>query len=200
MHDQFKPKSTQPEGTPLFLFTIALPRYDNKGKSLDDAHDAFRQIAESLIGGYTQHFIAIGHWFDEKTGTSHHDEMVPYEFATQEMAKYKPLLVDLAFDLFPDQKAIFVSHAGVAEIIRRGTTVRPTPDKAHAAKPKNDFEPFAVTRAKVIQERAEDRRTQLSQATWALSEALRHWRENQNAGDAASLLLAVEEASNNIPL
>lgn len=99
------------------LYEIALPARDNAGKDVSGAHRAWQARALWLAHGYTEKLPARGVWQDG--GTTYVDEMIAYQVACDAAVKDK--LLAAAFELFPDQLAIFVSQIGTATIHGRPT-------------------------------------------------------------------------------
>jgi len=99
------------------LYEIALPARDNSGKDTEQAQAAWCARALELAGGYTEKPPALGVWLDK--GKTYRDEMVGFQVACEPTVKDK--LLAAAFELFPDQLAIFVSQVGTATIHERAT-------------------------------------------------------------------------------
>lgn len=99
------------------LYEIALPALDNAGKSYANAHMEYRRFLLMAFGGYTKAPTADGAWRDPATGRIYRDKMTSYRILWP--CTDMPNLIDKAFELFPDQVALFVSEIGTAEIVPR---------------------------------------------------------------------------------
>lgn len=97
------------------LHRITLPRYDNSGQCTLPAMAQFEAALLELVGGYTALPIAAGAWKDWTTGKVYHDRVRSYEYAMDNDALPAAILAK-AFELFPDQLAIFTCVIGTAEI------------------------------------------------------------------------------------
>lgn len=100
------------------LYEIALPERDNSCGQLAEAHWLWRKAALDLAGGYTERPTGYGFWRDNG-GMVFEDRMVSYRVACEPDVWAK--LVAKAFDLFPDQVAIFHAQLGTATIEYRKT-------------------------------------------------------------------------------
>lgn len=112
-------------------FLLALPLADNSGKGTDAAHATFQKIALGIAGGYTKRPSGEGAWQDPADGRVYYDRMVPYIFACERQTFDQ--IVRLAFDLFPDQVALFTQELGAVDIVSR--PAKRQPDKATRRKP-----------------------------------------------------------------
>jgi len=104
------------------LHQITLPLFDNSGTSLATAHDAFRAVALTFAGGYTEQAPARGHWIDK--GHAYHEDVQSYVIACA-WPEWR-LIVARAWSLFPDQLALFTAHLGEADILEQPQT-KPVP-------------------------------------------------------------------------
>lgn len=98
-------------------FLIALPVFDNAGRSYDKAHAAFQKCALETAGGYTRRPHGEGAWRDPADGRVYVDSMVPYVVACTR-PRFN-LLKREAFRLFPDQVALYWQELGEVHIERR---------------------------------------------------------------------------------
>lgn len=108
-------------------YLLALPLTDNAGKDTNAAHATFQKIALSVAGGYTKRPSGEGAWQDPETGRVYYDRMVPYVFACERGTF--DVVKRVAFDLFPDQLALFWQELGEVTIENRPAPRQP--DKAH---------------------------------------------------------------------
>jgi hypothetical protein len=100
----------------MILYEILLPVQDNSHQDMAAAHELFRAFLVDENGGYTMGRIQTGAWCNE-LGVVMYDYMVPYRVACDAVAWRK--IVASAFDLFPDQLAIFHAKIGEATIEER---------------------------------------------------------------------------------
>ena len=98
------------------LYEILLPMANNAGHGMQSAHTDFHAFLIDHYGGYTKGRPASGYWRNGR-GIVIHDYMVPYRVACEPTAWLK--IVARAFELFPDQEAIFHAQIGVATIEAR---------------------------------------------------------------------------------
>lgn len=98
------------------LYEFLLPVNDNLGRTTIIGCERFLQSALRLTGGYTQLRNAIGAW---KADKDYYDFVLPVRVACSE--EHRDNLLEIAFELFPDQKAIFVAEIGEATIYERET-------------------------------------------------------------------------------
>lgn len=98
-------------------FEIALPTVTNDGKEYSDALQRWEGCALAIAGGFTRRPDGDGHWRDPDTGRVFVDRMRSYRVACD--AKEFARLLGIAFDLFPDQLAIFTAEIGEATIHNR---------------------------------------------------------------------------------
>lgn len=101
------------------LYEIALPVRDNHNTKLDQQHLQFRQWILKTFGGYTQLSITRGAWKDPKSDRLYRDKNIPYRILTDK--KGIKAILQMAFTLFADQSAFFVSTIGTAEIALRAS-------------------------------------------------------------------------------
>lgn len=104
----------------LPVWEIALPVNKNNGDAYLVAHDNFRTGVLEIARGYTMRPSGSGVWSHD-TGEAYYDLMVPYRIAC-ELPEFA-WIVEYAFRLFSDQKAIYTEHAGHAVILDRDTAV-----------------------------------------------------------------------------
>ncbi len=95
------------------VFEIILPRRDNSGVALHQAHMHYQEALLDCFGGFTQYDVQ-GIWHDDG-GKRYTDYSVAYRVALDD----EPELVAMAEPLFPDQLAFYVAEIGTAEIIKR---------------------------------------------------------------------------------
>lgn len=95
-------------------YEIQLPARDNAGKLTKRALANFERVALKTAGGFNRSPAVEGAWQGSKV---FRDMMVPYRLACTE-AQFGLLLLS-AFDLFPDQEAIFTADLGQANIAER---------------------------------------------------------------------------------
>lgn len=99
------------------LYSIALPDATNSGRKTLIARATWENRALELSGGFTRRPAGEGSWRDPKSGEIFHDVMHSYEVACGELVWRQ--LVAAAFELFPDQLAIFTAEIGYASIVER---------------------------------------------------------------------------------
>lgn len=104
----------------LKIFEIALPAKMPDGRPCEGKHFAFQSLALQEAGGYTIRPDGEGAWYNPSDGVTYYDTMRPYQIATEEGVMAR--LIEAAFRIWPDEKAIFVSEVGTAHIM-----VRPEP-------------------------------------------------------------------------
>lgn len=97
------------------LYEILLPARTNSGVITTEARMKWEHEALYIAGGYTRLIAADGVWRGERE--THCDVMIPYHVACNS-AQWNALVAK-AFELFPDQEAIFTARIGDAEIIGR---------------------------------------------------------------------------------
>lgn len=102
------------------LYEIALPTYPNPASHVSGSHISSREEwlghALNLAGGYTELGIRTGAWRSDD-GRIYKEPMHWYQLACT--AECMSSLVDIAFELFPDQEAIFYAVVGRAVIMPR---------------------------------------------------------------------------------
>lgn len=96
------------------LFEIALPVFENNGRSYEASLLAWEELALERAGGFTRRPDGVGQWGDCDRGRIYEDVMRPYHVACS--AETMAALLADAFKLFPDQVAIFVAEIGTATI------------------------------------------------------------------------------------
>ena len=99
------------------LYEVALPAFDNNAKSYGTAVEAWARRALKKAGGYTEMGTRGGVWRDPADGTVYRETM--YWFSVACAPDVMGQLMQEAFSLFPDQKAIFLAKVGTAEIVER---------------------------------------------------------------------------------
>lgn len=106
------------------LYQIALPDTTVQFQPHQAARNHARQMRDkwvshalSLAGGYTELGSRAGAWSDPMSVDTVVETMHWYQVATD--TKTMGSLVEIAFDLFPDQKAIFYANVGRAIIMPR---------------------------------------------------------------------------------
>lgn len=97
------------------LFEIALPTFKNDGGSYAIAHAKYRAWLLQQFSGYTMLPAANGAWRDPASGRVYRDRMIVYRVLWP--CTDEPDLLSRAFELFPDQIALYVSKIGTAEIV-----------------------------------------------------------------------------------
>ncbi len=113
------------------LYEFALPLRTNAGASYQAAHSKWTDFALGYCEGVTIFPAATGLWRD-KSGKMYSDKMVSYRVLCAQGVMEQ--LRSLAFDLFHDQVALFVSDLGTAEITYRpklDTVIMETTAEAH---------------------------------------------------------------------
>lgn len=106
--------NSEPTGT---VYEFALPKFANSGESYQWALQAWSRDAMRLAGGVTVFPEAQGAWRDPADGKVYLDKMIPHRvLCTAETAQ---ALLEIAFRLFADQKAIFVTKVGEGFIVNR---------------------------------------------------------------------------------
>lgn len=98
------------------LYEFFLPVYDNSGATTGLARAQFRKDALQECGGFSLGSRRRGAWIDN-TGKVFYDVIAPITIACE--PTQRDLLLERAFELFPDQKAIFVAEIGTATIYER---------------------------------------------------------------------------------
>jgi hypothetical protein len=93
------------------LYEITLPIYDNSGKQTETAHNLFKKVILETVGGYSTS-SGYGTWRDE-TGHIYEDKNIVYRIAC-EYHIFEREILPKAFELFPDQLAIFHGDVGWA--------------------------------------------------------------------------------------
>ena len=97
----------------MTLYEILLPVEDNSGATLGGAHRRFVMFLLDTAGGYTVGNERMGAWRDPR-GCLVLDRVRPYQVTCEDAAWRK--IVARAFELFPDQLAIFHAKIGDATI------------------------------------------------------------------------------------
>lgn len=98
------------------LYMIALPLANNSGLSYRRSLQLWEAHALDLGGGYTKRPNGEGVW--NGPDRLYFEPMACYHVAC-DPAQWQRLLA-IAFELFPDQHAIFHAHLGTATITDRG--------------------------------------------------------------------------------
>ena len=96
------------------LYEILLPVEDNSGFDLREPHRRFAVFLLETAGGYTVDTERTGAWRDPK-GNVILDRVRPYRVAGPNSLQWR-MIVERAFELFPDQEAIFHAKIGEATI------------------------------------------------------------------------------------
>lgn len=97
------------------FYEIQLPARDNRKQDTYVARQQFERAALKAVGGFNRGPNSQGAWKDG--ATVYRDTMVPYRVACTE-EQFAGLLMT-AFQLFPDQLAIFTADLGTAHIAER---------------------------------------------------------------------------------
>lgn len=105
----------------LKLFEIQLPQRDNAGRYCTLALQAFEQYALTIAGGFSRCPPVEGAWQELGMAKVYSDTMIPYRIASTDRG-FKQIR-EHAFQLFPDQIAIFTAELGTAEITYRDKPV-----------------------------------------------------------------------------
>lgn len=100
----------------MTMWQFTIPNYSNDGASYADARKEWEHRAIAKAGGLTHVGLTVGQWIDER-GKLFYEPMQTYQVgASTEVAN--DLLAD-AFELFPDQQALFRAEIGTATIFER---------------------------------------------------------------------------------
>lgn len=101
----------------LKYYEIVLPLFRNDHyTAFTKEHAAFQKHVIAECGGITEGQRAYGSWTDEK-GNVVKDDVIPYRFACG--TEQANSILAKAFELFSDQKAIFIANIGSANILSR---------------------------------------------------------------------------------
>jgi hypothetical protein len=100
------------------LYQFTLPVYTNNRDSYEKAHAFFQEYVLKTVGGYTDHGQVDGYWKNAE-GREFRDRNRIYTVATTPAIQDN--LIAKAFDLFPDQEAIYSAQIGEATITMRQT-------------------------------------------------------------------------------
>ena len=98
------------------LYEILLPVTNNDGERMHLAHGRLQDFLLETIGGYTECPNVEGAWRND-TGLVMYDKSVPYRVTCHSEDWRK--IVARAFELWPDQQAIFHTKLGEATIEER---------------------------------------------------------------------------------
>jgi hypothetical protein len=99
------------------LYEFALPHMSNDRKvDYSYARKRWEAAALDVVGGFTGTGVSDGVWRGDD-GKGYAESMHGYRVACS--PEIKDQLLAKAFELFPDQLAIFASHIGWAEIVER---------------------------------------------------------------------------------
>lgn len=98
------------------LYEFFLPVNDNSGAATGLARAQFQEDVLQECGGFSMGAHKRGAWADN-TGKVFYDEIAPITIACEPIQR--DWLLRRAFELFPDQKAIFVAEIGEATIYER---------------------------------------------------------------------------------
>jgi hypothetical protein len=100
------------------LWQFTLPNYANDGASYATARAEWERKARERAGGLTHIGMTVGQWVD--AGKLYYEPMQTYQVAASSDIADE-LLAD-AFELFPDQQALFRAEIGTASIVERPRT------------------------------------------------------------------------------
>lgn len=104
------------------VYQIALPVFSNDGRvNYARARAVWQDEALRLAGGYTEIGRRVGAWRDPSDGAVYREPMEWYEVATDDAFTFG-ILVERAFELFPDQLSFYTAQVGAAQIINRAET------------------------------------------------------------------------------
>lgn len=98
------------------LYSIALPVTSKGGQNKRELAE-FEAFALHRAGGYTKRPDGEGAWRDPESGKVYFDTMRPYEIACDDTTWRA--VVAKAFELFPEELAIYTALIGVVRIINR---------------------------------------------------------------------------------
>lgn len=117
------------------LYEIALPSYTNPTPTAPRFDYAlqlreFRSAVLEQAGGCTDLGHRLGCWRDPSDGIVYEEEMQWFQIATT--PKIMGELVELAFELFSDQQAIFYAVVGRAVIMPRHERVKAAVERLNA--------------------------------------------------------------------
>ncbi len=101
------------------LYQIALPHVDNSMRTTEPKREAWLRRVLKKAGGYTKLGVRDGVWRDPQSGQVFDERM--HWFSVACAPDVMGQLMQDAFELFPDQKAIFLAKVGTAEIVERPT-------------------------------------------------------------------------------
>lgn len=101
------------------IYQIAVPAFSNDGLvNYARARGAFQDEALRLAGGFTILGVRVGYWRDLSSGAVYSEPMHWYEVACPDAFTFG-LLVEKAFELFPDQLSFYTADVGTATIVER---------------------------------------------------------------------------------
>lgn len=174
------------------LYTFHLPRFTNEGGDYASALLAWQEQALNRAGGFTQGPPEFGEWLDNSTGKVFRDRVVPYQVATT--PDIAQALLVLAFDLFGDQRAIFLAQSGEGQAYQRDDVPSLAQDGAIAPQADHvawDGKTVALTSIESMGAGVAQRLEKLAQVytapAWSLQTALHSLRvlKAQDAGPRA---------------
>ena len=103
------------------LYQLTLPVLDNQGHSMVSAIDALDAYTLEVVGGCSRSGGISGLWRDQHNDKVYADQLVAWHIATAETVFR--LVLAKAFELWPDQLAIFWAQIGTATIEHRQAKV-----------------------------------------------------------------------------
>lgn len=102
------------------VWEIILPRRDNSGVALHQAHKHYAGYLADTFGGFTQ-YDTCGVWRDDE-GKLYQDHGIAYRIAVD--FSDQPALLAVAARLFPDQLAFYVQCGDQAAIVAAADAAR----------------------------------------------------------------------------
>ena len=93
-------------------YEIQLPMLDNRERDMTAARNKWQRAALAIAGGFSMLPQIRGTW--QGAERAYEEVMQPYHIACS--AAEFGRLVETAFELFPDQEAIFTAELGRADI------------------------------------------------------------------------------------
>lgn len=114
------------------VYEIALPATLPDGSPCEGKHFAFQSLCLQEAGGYTIRPDGDGAWYNPQDGQTYYDRMRPYRIACEQLVMSR--LLDAAFHIWQEEKAIFVTEIGEAMIVPRVCHTRVSLEgEAHAS-------------------------------------------------------------------
>lgn len=99
------------------VYQFVLPDRSNDGLTdYSEARKAWEQAALANAGGFTYQGKVIGGWRDDR-GREYVESSHSYQVAAEGAAVNE--LAAIAFEVFPDQKALFIAKLGVGYTVDR---------------------------------------------------------------------------------